>query len=376
MKKIMILGIGSAQADAIRYCKAHGLEVHGCSNSADYEGRQLLDVFVQLDIRDKAGIAAYVENNRIDWVYSVGSDLAMPTVMAVSEQLQLPHFVSAAIAEICQNKQRLRQFLGPDFPGNLPFCAAAELAATAGFNAFPAMLKPVDSQGQRGCYRVNNRQELAACFPDALVQSFCGQIILEQYVDGPEVSVNAFVHNGSVIFSLISDRLVFTEYPGGIIREHHLPSRTVSEPAAARIRSLAEAVIGRLGIQNGPVYFQIKLDGDTPWLIEVTPRLDGCHMWRLIHHYCGIDLLDAAFRLLMAGPDAPFTLPAATAARPGRLVFICDKPGIRFDREAHPLDFSANYYHIEWYYQTGERVDRRNGYMEKCGYVICDPAEV
>lgn len=86
MKKVLILGAGNAQIDAIEYCKGQGYKVYGCSYTDTDKGIPYLDEFKQINIIDAEAVAEYVKDNGIDLVYSVGSDLAMPTVAKVSEK--------------------------------------------------------------------------------------------------------------------------------------------------------------------------------------------------------------------------------------------------------------------------------------------------
>lgn len=151
MNKILILGAGNAQVDAIRFCRNKGYEVYGCSYTSTDRGIPLLGHFKQIDIKDIGAVCEYASENKIDVVYSVGSDLAVPTAMRVSEQLNLRHFISYETAAICQTKNRLRSFLGADFQGNLPYLCASGIEQALGFGQYPCMMKPTDSQGQRGC---------------------------------------------------------------------------------------------------------------------------------------------------------------------------------------------------------------------------------
>lgn len=365
MNKILILGAGNAQVDAIRFCRDKGYEVYGCSYTGTDRGIPLLDHFKQIDIKDINAVCGYASENKIDIVYSVGSDLAVPTAMKVSERLNLRHFISYETAVICQTKNRLRSFLGADFPGNLPYLCVSKMEQALDFGQYPCMMKPTDAQGQRGCYKIENENEIKKYFETSKSYSKSGNVILEKYVEGPEVSVNAYVQNGETVFLLISDREVFDELPGGIIKRHIMGAHSLSQRAKENIRALSLHTIAKLSILNGPVYFQIKLEGDTPYIIEVTPRLDGCHMWNLIKHYCGVDLLSASLESLMENRTHAFT----PKPKEGVFVleFMCEKPGRTFDREKYGLH---DYEYIDWYYQTGEQVKKLNGYMEKCGYQI------
>ena len=366
-KRILILGAGNAQIDAIEYCKAHGYEVVGCSYTTVDCGIPHLDIFEQVDIKSIEGVKALAKKYGVSAIYSVGSDLAMPTVMEASTQLGLPHFITAEAAETCHSKGKMREALGADFEGNASFMVCSTLEEALEYDAFPAMMKPVDSQGQRGCFRVDSKKDIEEHFAASLDYSFEGKVIIEEFIDGPEVSVNAYMQGGLMKFAIVSDRYAFDEYPGGIIKEHRVPTSFASREAEEKTLDLAARVAAKIGITDGPCYLQIKLNGGSePVILEVTPRLDGCHMWRLIKHYCGADLLDACFRHLLEGEsvlDGDYEMPRDEYS----LVFMSKEPNTRFAREDFNTE-GADF--VCYYYNDGDRVLKINGYIEKCGYMI------
>lgn len=366
-KRILILGAGNAQIDAIEYCKAHGYEVVGCSYTTVDCGIPHLDIFEQVDIKNVEGVMALAQKYGVSAIYSIGSDLAMPVVMKASELLGLPRFITPEAAEICHSKGMMRETLGKDFEGNAAFMVCGSLEEALAYTDFPAMMKPVDSQGQRGCFKVESSDDIKEHFAASMDYSFEGKVIIEQFIDGPEVSVNAYMQDGRMKFALVSDRYAFDELPGGIIKEHRVPSSFADEEAQAKTVDLAERVAARIGINNGPCYFQIKLMGGTePVIIEVTPRLDGCHMWNLIKHYCGADLLDACFRHLLKGEqvlDEEYAMPREEYS----LEFMSREPNTSFSKADFDTE-GAEY--VCYYYNDGDRVLKINGYIEKCGYVI------
>ncbi len=366
-KRILILGAGNAQIDAIDYCKEHGYEVAGCSYTTVDCGIPHLDIFEQVDIKNVDGVVALAEKYGVSAIYSVGSDLAMPVVMKASEILGLPHFISPEAAETCHSKGKMRETLGNGFKGNAAFMVCGTLEEALTYSDFPAMMKPVDSQGQRGCFKVESPADIEEHFAASLDYSFEGKVIIEEFINGPEVSVNAYLQDGEMRFAMVSDRYAFDEYPGGIIKEHRVPSSFADAEAEAETRDLCRRTAAKIGIDNGPCYFQIKLrNGKEPVIIEVTPRLDGCHMWNLIKHYCGADLLDACFRHLLEGEQVlkeEYEMPREEYS----LKFMSKEPNTKFRR----ADFDTSGAEFAcYYYNDGDRVLKINGYIEKCGYVI------
>ena len=366
-ERILILGAGNAQIDAIEYCKNHGYEVVGCSYTTVDSGIPHLDYFEQVDIKSIEGVTGLAKKYGVSAVYSVGSDIAMPTAMKVSEILGLPHFISYETAETCHSKGKMRETLGPDFRGNASYILCSTLEEALEYEAFPGMMKPVDSQGQRGCFKVESSEDILTHFDASIDYSFEGKVIIEEFIDGPEVSVNAYMQDGELRFAIVSDRYAFDEYPGGIIKKHIIPSSFADREAQEKTIDLAKRVASKIGVENGPFYCQIKLkNGTEPVILEITPRLDGCHMWNLIKHYCGADLLDACFRHLLEG-EAVLTDNYVMPDEEYCLEFMSKESNATFkgsDFDTSKAEFVCSYY------RDGDRVLKVNGYIEKCGYMI------
>ncbi len=367
MNKILILGIGNAQVDAIRYCKNAGIEVHACAYNEHGPGRALADRFALIDIVDIEAVCRYAADNKMDWVYSIGSDVAMPTIAAVSEKLGLPHFISYQTAAICQNKAKMRSVLGPDFVGNVPYAVIREKDDIRSWREYPCMLKPADSQGQRGVYMIRERQDYDRYYEQAMRYSRAKELIVERYIAGREISANVYLNDGKVVFSQLTDRIPLCDYPGNPAKEHRIPAMAVDQPIIEKTADLIKRVLEKLTIADGPVYFQIKLADGELFLIEMAPRLDGCHLWRLIDHYCGVDLLDVTFRHLTAG-ECHIKDPVSDKTRSYRLKYFQKEPGKIVKRGDLSIDRSPLY--LEFYYLPEETVRPVNGHMEKIGYYI------
>ncbi len=365
-KRALVLGTGSAQVDLIRYLKDEGWWVLGCSYRQEGKGLQYLDRFEQVNITDIPGVESLARTAGVDLVYSIGSDLAMPTIGAVSASLGLPVLANYATASLLQNKVQLREFLTERNISPVKHRMIRGKSDLDGWSGFPAIAKPADNQGQRGVFLAKNVEELADGLEKALEQSRSGTVIVEEYLDGPEISVNAFVLEGDLPFCEVSDRLVVESYAGGIPESHVLPARSCTGNMLSQAKELVKSCVQALGIENGPVYFQMKLTAQGPKVIEITPRLDGCHIWRLIKTVGKVDLLDSSIKLLSG--ETSLELEMCGDLPGAHLNFLFSLPGVEFRTADHPAP--ADVCHLEYYYEDGELVRPINGYYEKVGYYI------
>lgn len=362
--KVLILGVASVQMDAVLELKKMGCETYTIAMAKDGPAADVADHFNIINILDEESVIKHILDNHIDAVYSTGSDLAMPVACRISEQLGMPHFVTAEAAYICNHKNAMRSQLGMNCSGNVPYQVMTKPERiTIGF---PAFLKPSDAQGQRGIFLVNSQEEFEKHFEESLTFSREGKVIVEKYIDGPEVSVNGYMVNGVLRFIVASDRDTWPEYTG-LIHKHIVPGRAFSKEAEKRMKRVLQDACSRVGILNGPVYFQIKVTGDQPYIIEMTPRLDGCHMWNVLEKATGVNLMQLTFKHLLYNDVSELEKMSETI-KPMELVFWCQEPKTFMDRSRLELPDDA----IEhfYYYETGDYIRPVNGRYDKIGYYI------
>jgi len=364
--KALILGTGNAQVDLIKYLKKAGWFVVGCSYRRQGRGIGLVDQFELVDLLDLAALEKLARREGIDLIYSIGSELAVPAAVKISSNLGLPTSVSSETVEYLRDKSTLRDFLAAQSISPVKYKVLKRITDLEGWGHFPAIVKPVDSQGQRGVFLVNSRKDLEGKLESSLKFSRSKTAIIEEFLNGPEVSANALVVDSRVVLNEISDRITAGEHAIGVPVKHVYPSEVCTGEIIAEIQGMVERCILALKIENGPVYFQLKITDRGPRILEVAARLDGCHIWKLIKTACGVDLLDASVSLLTG------TISSNLRVQPGparnSLSFLLCPTGEIFEEEDHPVPESATY--SEYYYETGQTVSPINGLLEKVGYFI------
>ena len=366
MKKILILGVSAVQYDAIKTLNELGYETYAIAMKKDGPGAEIAKHFEEINILDYSSVKKYIEENNISVVYSTGSDLAIPVAMKLSEELGLPHFVSEETARICNNKDLMRQTLGENFEGNIPFQIFRQIDEKIKLE-FPFILKPTDSQGQRGVAIVNSFSEFKNHFEIAKKYSRSGLVIGEKYIQGPEISVNGYVIDGDVKFLKASDRITWEKYVG-LIHKHVIPSKALDNISTKKLQSIMNNLVKKLNILNGPIYAQVKVEENQPYIIEVTPRLDGCHMWKVLEKSNGINLMRLTFQHLVER-DYSEIENINNETKAVTLEFICQEPntGANYDNYDYQIQLADESY---MYYQQGETIRPVNGKYEKIGYMI------
>lgn len=366
-KRVLILGVAAVQMDAILELKKMGYETYACAMAKDGPGAEVADHFIEINILDSEAIINYIQENQISVVYSTGSDLAMPVASLISEKLQMPYFVSEETARICNNKNLMRTTLGNNFKGNVKFQVIKSEKDEVELE-FPFILKPADSQGQRGVKLVQSQDEYLESYKIAKEYSRSGLVILEQYISGPELSVNGYLVNGKVKYLVASDRDTWPEYTG-LIHKHIVPTKKLTSNATGALNDIIETACAKLEIKNGPVYAQMKLEEGIPYIIEITPRLDGCHMWNLLSYYNEINLMKLTFEHLLNGDTSEVEKFKNNSNDKYVLEFICQKPNTEAEYSTSE-DQIQNSLHSFNYYKQGDNIRPVNGKLDKIGYFI------
>jgi biotin carboxylase len=168
---------------------------------------------------------------------------------------------------------------------------------------FPLVVKPCDNMGGRGCSRVNGPRELAAAAADAMRYSRTGRAIVEEYMDGPEFSVDAIVHDGVLVECGFADRHIFFP-PYFIEMGHTIPSDIGTEAKQSLMRCF-EAGVRALGLTSGAAKGDLKLTGKGPMIGEIAARLSGGYMsgWTFPHS-SGFEVTRAAIEIAMGQKPA------------------------------------------------------------------------
>lgn len=369
-RSALILGALPGQADAMHRLRTAGWKVYACGHRREGAGVEAADEFFVVDILDPEGVADLAERLDVDIVYSVGSDIAMPTVAAVSERLGLPLFHSSETTQILHRKDLLRTFLAEHDLSPVAHRIVLSADDLADFPTYPAIVKPVDSQGQRGITIVQDHAEAVAALPEALAASHSGRAVLEELLIGPEVTVHVFVVGGEVKILPASDRVVWEGPLTGIPAAHVMPPRTIGAEQTAQMGELIERFVTALGVSDGPLYFQLIFTAAGPRIVEVAPRLDGCHLWRLLEVHTGFDILSACFTQMMG--DAWPGDPEVPSGVSHTLRFHLTDPAIPFDPAAHSFADLGEVVFEEFHVEPGEVARDTNGHVARLGYAITE----
>lgn len=364
MKKVLILGTNAGQADIIRYLKSQEWEVHACGYRKEGPGCDLADCFHLVNTVDVDAVTSLAKEINVDLVYSVSSDSAIKSVTIVSERLNLPHYLNSEIIDLFDKKESLRKFLNDNDISKVSFTTMTEESSFSSWNTFPCVVKPSDSQGQRGVVLIRDKKDFEDAVLNAIKWSNTKTAIIEEYLEGVEFSSHVFVQNSKIILNELTERYVHGVKYFGLPKGHGIPLRNVSDECAVQAKMMIEKLVKTLNLTDALLYVQMVATTNGPRIIEIAPRLDGCHIWRLLKIARGYDLRAYAIDGLLGNKvehqvDDRGSYSLYFYQQPYNTIFkASDWPKVE------GLEFE------EFRYNDGEEIVRINGRLEVVGYYV------
>lgn len=305
MKKIMILGASILQLPAIFKAKEMGLEVIAADVDKNAVGFEHADVCLEISTIDIPRVVEAAKKYKVDAVMTLASDMPMRTVAAVAKELNIVG-IDEETAINATNKARMREKLfeyGITIPKFYIVNSYEEyLLAIKNFsNKF--IVKPANNSGSRGVILVTNQNEVQYAYEYSKSYSRNEEIVVEEYMEGPEVSVETLTINGVTHVIAITDKLT-TGSPNFVEMGHSQPSM-LSRDIKDKIAGIAISAVNAVGIENGPSHTEVMVTKEGPKIVELGARLGGDNITtHLVPLSTGVDMVECCIKIALGDePD-------------------------------------------------------------------------
>jgi biotin carboxylase len=374
---VLFVGAGRHQVRAIEQARGRALRVAAVDRSADAPGLASADVAEVVNFTAVPEVVEVARRLGVDGVLTVSADRAVPVVAAVAEALGLAG-IGTQTAHLLTHKRAMRDALGAQGLPQPPYASlrsADDIDAAVASVPFPAVLKPVDSGGQRAVFRIESRGELERDLAEAIAESPTDEALVEEFVDGVELNGIVIARNGEPALVTLSDRL----RPPGIgfgVGWIHVYPPSIPPEQLRLAEQVAVDSVRALGLRDAIAFPQLiaSPDGGVA-VVEVAARIPGGQMADLVRHAVGVDLVDVALRQAL-GEEVPDEVALPRFTQPLAIRFFTAQPGPlptgRVTRIG-TLDAvlaSDGVVQADTYLQVGETIRpvRRDG--DRRGYVI------
>lgn len=320
-KKLAIIGASYLQQPLVEKAREMGLYTICFAWEDGAVCKDLCDKFYPISIVDKDAILKVCREEGIDAVTTIASDVAVLTVNYVAEQMGLignPDKYS----QTATNKYLMRQcFMENGVPSPKYCLTDGEVPMAISTFRFPVIVKPTDRSGSRGVEKVEKQEDLQEAITRACKESFQQKAVIEEFVEGREISVESISFEGRHYILQITDK-VTTEAPFFVELEHHQPS-TLPEDIKSRVKAIVLNALTALHIQYGASHAELKItkDGDIR-VIEIGARMGGDFIGSdLVKLSTGYDFLKGVIDVAFG----QFEEPKITEHKFSGVYFLCKK---------------------------------------------------
>ena len=275
-KRLLILGGSYLQVPAVLEAKALGLVTAVLDYNPACQARPLADRFYLESTFDKEAVLRCAQDFKADGIITLGTDWPMRSLAYACETLNLPA-ISYKTACRSTNKLDMIQELekkGVAHPDYLYFDSLKQSPREIKPHIFlPCIIKPVDGSGSRGVILLRDLNDFEFALNYSVTHSKNGQVVIEEYMEGPEVSVEVIILGGIPHVLTITDK-VTTGYPHFVETRHTQPSRLTPSQQAAIVKLTKDACLA-LELNHGAAHVEIIHTKTGPKIVEVGPRMGG-----------------------------------------------------------------------------------------------------
>lgn len=302
MKKIMVLAGGNDQCALIEELRRYfngDVEIVLADMSDKVKAITYADKFLQLSTMDRPAILKAAQEEKIDYILTACGDQPLSTMAYVSERLGTPTYLTEQQVRDLTNKRFMKEkmvtngiptakhiFIDKNWDGKLPSFK------------FPLVVKPVDSNGSKGVKKVFSIEDLEYSLREAFRYSISGDVIIEEYKDGEELSCDFYVEDGiAKILSITGSKKIKENENSFTIVQSYYPAPVSYNDEV--VIEIAQKIVDAWGLKNTPLLVQMIVNGNDYNVLEFSARMGGGSKYHLIEVLSGVDIMKIYVEMVM-----------------------------------------------------------------------------
>lgn len=371
-KKLLVLAAGILQVPILKRAHEMGIYVIAADGNPNACGLKYADKAIVANITSEEEMLRVAREEKIDGVIHPCSEVSMNVMGRINDELHLSG-ISKEQAIRATNKHLMREaFEAYGAPSPKSRCFTDMEVAWGSFCTDftgACILKPSRNSGSRGIAKISSNiqmDEFARLFEFAKGESRDKQVMLEQFIEGPEFSIEIIVWDGQVNVLTVTDKKT-TEVPHFVELGHNQPSCFPAE-TVKKIKAAAVAGVKALGVNNCACHAEAKLMDGKAYLMEIGARLGGDFIsTELTHLSTGIDMVAAAINCALG--VEPCLKP--TEEKHGVCIrYFCPKPGKLVSISNTEVLNDPRVYLWEIYHKEGDMIPEVTSSLCRSGHVI------
>ena len=273
MRSILIFGAGDNQLNLIKEAKKLAYKTIVIDPNSDAIAKNIADVFELVPPKDYELTKQIAQKHKVEGIVTCQMENPLLLMAKLAEDMGF-NFPTVSAIEKARNKFQMKEaFLEANVPCAKGFLIASADEIKESEIRFPAIIKPVDAFSSRGVYKLNQFSEIAQYFPLSSAFSSNNKAIVEEFIEGPEYSVESITNKGETFIIQITEKEI-TPFPNTVELAHIQPA-LLSDNEKLQIETIVKNAISALGIDNCASHAELKLTSQGAKMIEIGARLGG-----------------------------------------------------------------------------------------------------
>lgn len=321
--KILVLAGGSDQIALITELKNRNHEVVLVDYFENPPARPYADKHYCASTLDVDAVKDIAVEEKVNLICTACTDQALLTVANVSEQLNLPCYISYQTALNVTNKSYMKKVMSENGIPTSKFVILdkVDLDAISGFK-LPLVVKPVDCNSSKGVKRIDDLDELPRYLEEAINLSRTKTAIVEEFKIGNEISVDYYVEGTEAKFLSATSSIKIKNKNSFTILCSDYPA--VSNEQTDILKTVGNQVANAFGLKDCPLFIQMIANGNDINIIEFSARMGGGSKYNLIHVLSGVNIMSKYVDLILGSKSSVSPSPQVNFCK---MVYIYCNPG-------------------------------------------------
>lgn len=314
--KILVLAGGFDQIELINKLKCRGNTVYLVDYFKNSLAKDYADKYFEASTLDEDAVYKIAVEENIELITTACTDQALLTVANVSKRLNLPCYITAEKAIKVTNKSYMKRCFQDNNITTAPFVILEnEISWDRNRDIglqYPLIVKPCDCNSSKGVTKVGNQAELDRAVKNAFSMSRSKKVIIEEFIDGFEVSVDVWKdEEDAKVLSISKSNKIKTNVKDFTIYQSVYPV-PIYEKLKKEIKELALKICHAFGLNNCPLLIQAIVTENEVYVVEFSARMGGGSKYKFIEYMSGIDIMNVYVNRIL-GNETQIVNPAASS---------------------------------------------------------------
>ena len=298
MKALVLCG-GIPQIALIKELKSRGITTILADMNEKVRARECADKFYPVSVLDVDAVRQVAIDEKVDFIMTVCADQVLQVVAQIAEELGLPWYIDFQTAENVSEKSYMKKIFWENGIPTSSYVIMDQLDEDRIRHLrYPLIVKPVDAYSSRGVRKVTTAEELREAFNVAVRISRTKTAVVEEFVEGSEITVDVYVEEGKAHVLCLSSLYKIGEGGKFVINRSRIPA-CVSPEIEAKIAEVAQKIADAFGLKNTPMLIQLISTGEDIAVVEFCARTGGGIKFLMIRKISGFDVVKAVTDLTL-----------------------------------------------------------------------------